>query len=154
MASPSIAEMDPVPSLDDHDESVRIAVKALGDMRNSRPQPSSSIPIRVYNLPPSSSRTSFPRLLTTFARVPLLTARPRATIFDLSDTTNRLDRRCQLCRFRRSCINNTSRKHRFASLRANKSELKSRQGTVFSSLRPPSSPPRSISISRLRLVWR
>ena len=51
MASTSTAEQDPAPSLDDQDESVRIAVKALGDMRNSRPLPSSSNSIRVYNLP-------------------------------------------------------------------------------------------------------
>ena len=55
MASSSAAEQDPAPSIDDQDESVRIAIKALGDMRNSRPQPSSSNSIRVYNLshPPS-----------------------------------------------------------------------------------------------------
>jgi hypothetical protein len=59
MASSSAAEQDPVPSLDDQDESVRIAIKALGDMRNSRPQPSSSNSIRVYNLSHHLSRARF-----------------------------------------------------------------------------------------------
>ena len=51
MAPPSTTDQEPVPFLDDQDESVRIAVKALGDMRNSRPQPSSSNSIRVYTPP-------------------------------------------------------------------------------------------------------
>ena len=64
MVSSSIVEQDKLPSLDDQEESVRIAVKALGDMRNSRPQPSSSNSIRVYNLPhypskPSISATAY-----------------------------------------------------------------------------------------------
>ena len=58
MSSSSTVEQDPGPSLDDQDESVRIAVKALGDMRNSRPLPSSSKSIRVYNLPQSLSKTT------------------------------------------------------------------------------------------------
>ncbi len=33
----------PVPSLDDQEESVRIAVKALGDMRNSGARPDSKL---------------------------------------------------------------------------------------------------------------
>lgn len=83
MASSSAAEQDPVPSLDDQDESVRIAVKALGDMRNSRPQPSSSNSIRVYNLSHCPPWAPFPRPLTTFTRVPFFTARPRRIISDL-----------------------------------------------------------------------
>jgi len=83
MASSSAAEQDPVPSLDDQDESVRIAVKALGDMRNSRPQPSSSNSIRVYNLSRCLSWAPFQRPLTTFTRVPFFTAHPRHIIFDL-----------------------------------------------------------------------
>ena len=52
MSTSSTTDQDPAPFLDDQDESVRIAVKALGDMRNSRPQPSGSTPARVYNLLP------------------------------------------------------------------------------------------------------
>ncbi|KAF9785226.1 transcription factor Opi1-domain-containing protein, partial [Thelephora terrestris] len=50
-ASSSTLEQDPLPSLDDQDESVRIAVKALGDMRNSRPLPSTSNSIQSFSTP-------------------------------------------------------------------------------------------------------
>ena len=128
--SPSpTTDQDPVPFLDDQDESVRIAVKALGDMRNSRPQPSASTPARMYNLPPSpSSLSSFVRLLIVSTRVPFFTSQPRGIIFNL---TTRLRRRCEFSRFCRSRINNTSRKHRLASLRTNESKLKGRQSTIL-----------------------
>ena len=72
MASSSAVEQDQLPSLEDQDESVRIAVKALGDMRNSRPQPSSSNSIRVYNLPHYSSKRPVSTIAYHFHKNPFL----------------------------------------------------------------------------------
>jgi len=149
MSPSSTTDQDPAPFLDDQDESVRIAIKALGDMRNSRPQPSGSNPARVYNSPPP---LSFARLLIMSTRVPVFAPRPRSVIFIL---TLRLRRRCEFSRLCRPRINNTSRKHRPSSLRTNQSELESCQSTILSftlsqlSL-PLLNPVRYALISRLR----
>jgi len=83
---------------------------------------------RSYVYSPSSSLASFTRLLTTLTRIPVFASQPRAIIPKL---TTRLRRRCEFSRFRRPRINNSSRKHRLASLRTNESELKGRQSTIL-----------------------
>jgi hypothetical protein len=128
--SPSpTTDQGPAPFLDDQDESVRIAVKALGDMRNSRPQPSGSNSTRVYNLSSPSNLVVSTTAYHVYKSPGLRRSSSRHHLH-LPISPARLRRRCEFSRFRRPRINNTSRKHRLASLRTNESKLKGRQSTI------------------------
>ena len=88
--------------------------KRWGTCETADHNPQAQLPlVCTISLPPPSSLSSFVPLLTMSTRVPVFTSKPRPIIFNL---TARLRRRCEFSRFRRPRINNTSRKHRLASL--------------------------------------